>query len=51
MMTNQTELATQIHAIPDIFKLMTFDAEDAFNRNETFMNQESEDGKLQPQPL
>lgn len=51
MMTNQTELATQIHAIPDIFKLMTFDAEEAFNRNETYMNQESEDGKLQPQPL
>ena len=36
--TNQHELPAQVAAIPDIFKLMTIEAEQAFTKNETFLS-------------
>ena len=36
--TNQHELPAQVKAIPDIFKLMTLEAEQAFTRNESFLS-------------
>lgn len=38
MFTNQSELPAPVSAIPDIFKLMTLEAEQAFARNELFVN-------------
>ena len=35
---NQHELPAQVTAIPDIFKLMTLEAEQAFTKNETFLS-------------
>ena len=35
--TNQHELPVQVTAIPEIFKLMTLEAEHAFNKNESFL--------------
>jgi hypothetical protein len=37
LFTNQPELPVQVNAIPEIFKLMTFEAEQAFGRNESFL--------------
>jgi len=34
--TNREELPVTLHAIPDIFKLMTYEAEEAFLKNERF---------------
>ena len=36
--TNQHELPAQVTAIPDIFKLMTLEAEQAFTKNESFLS-------------
>jgi hypothetical protein len=36
LFTNQSELPCQVQAIPDIFKLMSFEAEHGFARNEKF---------------
>jgi hypothetical protein len=37
LFTNQQELPVQVSAIPEIFKLMTFEAEHAFAKNESFL--------------
>ena len=36
LFTNQAALPAQVNAIPEIFKLMTIEAEDAFGKNEKF---------------
>ena len=36
LFTNQAELPAQVNAIPEIFKLMTIEGEEAFTRNEKF---------------
>lgn len=46
LFTNLSELPASVHAIPDIFKLMTHEAENAFGRNEKFATPAREE-KLQ----
>jgi hypothetical protein len=48
LMTNQAELPVQISAIPEIFTLMTHEAERAFSKNETVQPLRPEPEKLQP---
>jgi hypothetical protein len=44
--TNQQDLPAQVTAIPDIFKLMTLEAEQAFTKNESFTSAANK-----PEPL
>ena len=50
LMTNQAELPVQVEAIPEIFKLMTIDAEAAFARNNPSTAQATSTA-LEPQPI
>src|SRR5688500_1670474 len=38
LFTNQHELPAPVNAIPEIFKLMTIEAEKAFAKNESFLS-------------
>lgn len=48
LMTNQADLPVQVSAIPEIFTLMTHEAERAFSKNETLQPLQPKPGKLQP---
>jgi hypothetical protein len=42
LLTNRPELPAQVHAIPDLFKLMSLEAEAAFRQNERFISANTE---------
>jgi hypothetical protein len=50
LMTNRSELPVNVEAIPEIFKLMTLDAEDAFSRNGHTAEKRIESRELEIQP-
>ena len=50
LMTNRSELPVNVEAIPEIFKLMTLDAEEAFSRNGHTAEKTIESRELEIQP-
>jgi hypothetical protein len=49
LMTNRAELPVVVNAIPEIFKLMTLDAEEAFVRNERLVPRQTLRSELEVQ--
>lgn len=50
LFTNQPELPMPVNAIPEIFKLMTYEAEQAFTKNESFLTTAKKPEQFLAQP-